>query len=518
MGRQRGLTRACSAPCELTKAGHMNEPETYTNPILPGDFPDPSIVRVDDDYYLVNSTFRWFPGISVSHSRDLVNWALVGHVLTRRSQLGLHGMEDWAGIWAPDISYHDGRFWVVYTVQTPSAGLNCLVHAERPEGPYSDPVVLNDRNIDPSIFRDDDGRRYLATSRGHLQELAADGSRLLGKAQVVWPGMGGHAPEAPHILKRRGYYYLMMAEGGTGYGHSEVLARARELRGPYEPCPYNPILKQADADHPIQKAGHGKPVLTQHGEWWFVYLCGRPYGGTHCNLGRETALGRMHWTDDDWFTIAAPEVENVRPRLPWTPMDAPGGNAFASPRALRAWQFMGNPPPDCWSVANGVLNLAGAVFARRQQHTQFRATTAVAPEHTQRGKQAGLVVYHDTCNHAKLRADAADAVLTVVNKGESTTHRQPLAGPGTFLRVTAHGQRLRFQAGGDGESWTDVGPVVGFRFMSPEAVREQPGRKSFVGNRIGVYDESAAGDPTSFRSFVYEQLSEDAMAPELASG
>jgi len=317
----------------------MCEPVTYSNPILCGDYPDPSIVRVGTDYYLVNSTFQWFPGIAVSHSRDLVNWQPVGHVLTRDSQLNLSPVADSAGIWAPDISFCDDRFWVSYTLQTPEAGLNCIVHSDKPEGPYSDPCVLNDSNIDPSVFSDDDGKRYFVTSRGHVQEMDADGSRLLGKPQVVWPGTGGHCPEGPHIIKRNGYYYFMMAEGGTGYGHNEVLARSRSIWGPYESCPHNPVLGPAGESRPIRKTGHGKPVETQHGEWWFVYLCGRPYGGNYCNLGRETCLSRLVWTDDDWFTIEEPQLEQVRPRLPWSPVHAAGGNEFASAQAMQRWQY-----------------------------------------------------------------------------------------------------------------------------------------------------------------------------------
>lgn len=482
------------------------------NPILPGDFPDPSIVRVAEDYYLVNSTFQYFPGIIISHSRDLVHWETIGHVLTRKSQLDLTNVGDSAGIWAPDISYHAGRFWVAYTRQTPKAGLNCLVYAAKPEGPYSDPFVLNDVGIDPSIFTDDDGARYFTVSSGStgqrlMYRLKPDGSSFVGDAMVLWAGTGRHCPEGPHVFKNRGYYYMILAEGGTGYGHCETCARARNIEGPYESSPYNPILQPVSPEHPIRKTGHGKPVQTQNGEWWFVYLGGRPDGGRHCNLGRETFLGRINWTADDWFAVEQPAMELTRPNLPLHVFPAVEGNELASQPALKEWEFVRNPSADTWvRDPADTLTLSGAVFARRQKHFNCRAAAVVANGPPSHGRKGGLTVYADSANHIRLFRTDRGYTLAVVRNNICEEHARPQpCGNNDLLRVEICGQNYHFAASVKGKDWQAVGPVIDGRFLSPESICATK-RKCFTGVRIGLFDEGPAGAGTRFTSFSYDAL------------
>lgn len=280
--------------------------EAYQNPVRRGMHPDPSILRVGDDYYMVNSSFVMFPGIPVSHSRDLVHWKVIGYAVTDAAWAKEHlgHIQGGRGFWAPDISYHDGRFYICATLrQNDDAAYiqtQMVTSAECPEGPYETPVIHNLLGIDPSIFTDD-GRRYMLINRGaRIVEISPDGKALLGEPRLIWYGSSKHAPEGPHILKKDGWYYCFLAEGGTGMGHMITVARSRNLYGPYEDCPYNPIMRQKHSAAIIQCAGHGKPVSTPDGRWFMVYLCSRFLEGKWGMLGRETCLDEITWTADGW--------------------------------------------------------------------------------------------------------------------------------------------------------------------------------------------------------------------------
>ncbi|WP_147372528.1 glycoside hydrolase family 43 protein, partial [Calidithermus terrae] len=312
------------------------------NPVLPGFNPDPSVVRVGEDYYVATSTFEWFPGVQIHHSRDLAHWRLAGRPLARRSQLDLLGNPDSGGVWAPCLSYADGRFWLVYTdVKTwaPEAPFkdthNYLVTAERVEGPWSEPVYLNSSGFDPSLFHDDDGRKWLLNMvwdhrKGRnafagilLQEYDPVRQELVGPVRNIFRGTCLGVTEGPHLYKRGGWYYLLTAEGGTSYEHAVTLARSRSIFGPYEVHPANPLLTARDhPELPLQKAGHASLVETPAGEWYMVHLTGRPLDPPtaplrRCNLGRETAVQKLEWAPDGWPRRAARD-RPVRelPRLP----------------------------------------------------------------------------------------------------------------------------------------------------------------------------------------------------------
>ena len=261
----------------------------YTNPIIPGLYPDPSICRVGDDYYLVTSSFEYFPGVPLFHSKDLVNWRQIGHCLTTERQLPLGNAGSSGGIYAPTIRHHDGWF---YMVTTNVSGIgNFLVRSEQPAGPWSDPIPVMQEGIDPSLFFDEDGRVYYQFanhSRIYQCEIDISSGSLLTESRLIWKGTGGAYPEAPHLYKINGLYYLIIAEGGTEYGHMVTIARSDSPYGPYEACPHNPILSHRSLNSSIHATGHADLVQAHDGSWWAVFLGIRPvsYPFRH-HLGRE---------------------------------------------------------------------------------------------------------------------------------------------------------------------------------------------------------------------------------------
>lgn len=298
---------------------------TYRNPILPGYYPDPSITKVGQDFYLVNSTFSWFPGIPVWHSRDLVHWAQIGNAIDRPEQLDFSGLRVSEGVFAPAISHHLGLFYIVNTCV--GCGGNYVITAKDPKGPWSKPAWLkNVGGIDPSLFFDDDGSAWLVNNDlpkgserypGHraiwLRRFDLKTLQALGPGEVI--ADGGPEPErqpiwieGPHLFKRDGAYYLLAAEGGTDENHSEVVFRANRVAGPYEAAPpsINPVLTQrdlpADRPRPVTTTGHAELVRLDDGNWWAVFLGTRPYTSNLYNAGRETFLLPVHW-QNGWPVI-----------------------------------------------------------------------------------------------------------------------------------------------------------------------------------------------------------------------
>ncbi len=326
----------------------MENTLTILNPILRGFNPDPSIVRVGDDYYIATSTFEWYPGVQIHHSRDLVHWRLLTRPLSRSSQLNMLGDPDSCGVWAPCLSYADGLFYLIYTdvkrygrttVGGPSGASlrdfhNYLVTSPRIDAGWSDPIYLNSSGFDPSLFHDDDGRKYLVNQLWDhrpdhnrfagivLQEYSVQRPGLIGDRKLIFHGTPLGLTEAPHLYKRNGFYYLLTAEGGTGWQHAVTMARSRALTGPYELHPDVYILSSRNRpDVELQRAGHADLVETKSGETYMVYLCGRPLRNRgRCTLGRETAIQPMMWSADGWLRTqdgqGIPELEVSAPTLP----------------------------------------------------------------------------------------------------------------------------------------------------------------------------------------------------------
>lgn len=282
----------------------------FRNPIVPGYNPDPSICRKGDTFYLVNSSFEFFPGVPLRQSKNLVNWSLTGCVLDRESQLPLTGCNPSGGIFAPTIRYHDGMFYMITTnvnrMWMGGKPGNFIVHSENPEGPWSEPAWIDQMGIDPSVFFDDDGSCWY-TGTGHDEKgdqgivffkLDPMTGEILSEKKVISRGSGGKCPEGPHMYKKDGWYYLMLAEGGTEFGHMETIGRSRNIEGPYEFNPAGPLLTARNTNgYPIQCTGHADLVDDENGNWWVVSLGTRPIGPMAHHLGRETFLSRIDWVD-----------------------------------------------------------------------------------------------------------------------------------------------------------------------------------------------------------------------------
>ncbi len=298
----------------------------YKNPIIPGYSPDPSICRVGDDFYLVNSSFEFFPGVPIYHSTNLVNWELIGHVLDRESQLPLEGCRNSGGIYAPTIRYHEGRFYMITTNVTDKG--NFVVHSDNPKGPWSEPAWIDQGGIDPSLFWDEDGTCYYCSTgtidgvRGIVGfVINPDTGEILSEKKIIGTGCGGMCTEGPHVYKRNGWYYLMTAEGGTEYGHREAIGRSKSFWGPYENCPDRQILSHRERKrHEIQATGHADLVEDENGNWWAVFLGIRNFSKALLhNLGRETFLAPVTWKEDGWPVIGNDGLVEL-----WMEGDLPG--------------------------------------------------------------------------------------------------------------------------------------------------------------------------------------------------
>jgi len=402
----------------------------YHNPIIRGFHPDPSICRVGTDYYLITSSFEYFPGIPIFHCRDLVNWKPLGHVLTRPSQLPLartnHGLSS-LGIYAPTIRYHNGRFYVITTNVT--NGANFYVYADKPEGPWSDPVMIPDwPGIDPDLFFDENGKvyvtgtnRYMVEPEGIYQaELDIETGRLVSDRILIWHGTGGACPEGPHIYKIGDWYYLMIAEGGTEYGHMETIARSKHPSGPYEANPNNPIMSNRSTNLPIQATGHADLVQAPDGSWWAVFLGIRPVGyPKRHHLGRETNLAPVTWSEDGWPVIGTNGRIGLTYETGSWPVEPPAAwlehDDFNQTELDPVWNFYRNPAEGSWSLTDrpGWLTLYGqacaldefgspAFVGRRQQHLKCEISTYLEFEPEQDGEEAGLTVFMNEHYHYDL--------------------------------------------------------------------------------------------------------------------
>ncbi|KAI0477099.1 glycoside hydrolase family 43 protein [Xylariaceae sp. FL0804] len=434
------------------------------NPILPGFNPDPSIVRVGEDYYLATSTFEWYPGVQIHHSRDLANWELVCRPLDRKAQLDMRGDPDSCGVWAPCLTHDGAAFWLVYTDVKRKDGdfkdtHNYIVTAPAIEGPWSDPVFANSSGFDPSLFHDEadgDGRRrkwFVNMLQDHrrrprafagiaLQEFDPARGQLVGPRRNIFTGTELDLVEGPHLYRRGGWYYLLTAEGGTAYGHACTLARARDVWGPYELHPHKHILTAKDAPAAaLQRAGHGDLVDTPDGRRsYLVHLAGRPVttadGERRCVLGRETAIQEVEWRDDGWPYVRGGPVPSLHVDLPAARDDAPywaerrytfGRGGDTPPRLHPDFQWLRTPEPERifdFGLAidrkgEGALKLYGreapgswfeqALVARRQTHFSYDAETCLeagdfAPEDER--QFAGLVAYYCRYNFFYLAVTA----------------------------------------------------------------------------------------------------------------
>lgn len=395
----------------------------YSNPVIPGFHPDPSICRVGQDFYLVTSSFEYFPGVPIFHSRNLVNWKQIGHCLTRDSQLRLSGARISGGIYAPTLRYRGGRYYMVTT--NTSNGGNFFVWSDDPAGEWSEPLWVEDGGIDPDLFWDDDGSVFFTRSGIHQRKIEIETGRLLTKSVGLWSGCAGHYPEAPHIYKINGRYYLMIAEGGTEYGHCVTIVRGPGPQGPWESCPHNPILThRSKMTIPIQATGHADMIEDQNGNWWMVCLGIRPKGFHLCHfLGRETFLTPVKWVDG-WPVVGtngeiALEMEGPDGLPPVENQSYATRDDFTEDQLSLHWNFLCNPVKGNWSLADSQLNLAcvgpdlnamegQSWVGRRQQHFNFRVSARIEFTAQKGCEEAGLTVFQNINHHYEVGATARD--------------------------------------------------------------------------------------------------------------
>lgn len=300
---------------------NLNKETTNNNPVIPGFYSDPSVCRVNDDYYLISSTFEYFPGVPVFHSKDLVNWEQIGHCLDRKEQFP-NGLL----IFAPTIRYDNGIFYMLSTNLMGQG--NFYVTATNPSGPWSNPIYFKAKGIDPDLFFDDDGKSYVITSTFELFQINLKTGTLLSEGRKIWNGTGGKYLEGPHIYKKDGLYYLMAAEDGTEQGHSETIARSQSIWGPYIDNPSNPILthdNRTGQGYPIQGVGHADMVQAHDNSWWMVFHGYRTVtNGFHHILGRETCLAPVVWQDNSWPVVngnGTVSIAMTHSTLPITPIE-----------------------------------------------------------------------------------------------------------------------------------------------------------------------------------------------------
>ncbi|MNW51475.1 Beta-xylosidase [compost metagenome] len=528
------------------------------NPILTGFNPDPSICRVNEDYYIAVSTFEWFPGVGIYHSKDLKNWRLISRPLNRLSQLNMMGNPDSGGIWAPHLSYSDGVFWLIYTDVKVTEGSwkdghNYLVTCETIDGEWSDPVYLNSSGFDPSLFHDEDGRKYLVNMMwdhrsGHhsfygivLQEYDAAARKLIGDAQVIFKGTDIKLTEAPHLYKINDHYYLLTAEGGTKYDHQATIARSRTLRGPYEVHPDNPLISSWSAPRiPLQKAGHASIVKTHTDEWFLVHLTGRPLSREgqplidprgYCPLGRETAIQRLEWRNDWPYVVGGnqPSLQIEGPQIPeapWEP-DYPEKDDFDSGQLNPHFQSLRIPlGPQIVSLTDrpGHLRLYGkesltskftqAFIARRWQHFNFRAETKVAYRPITFQQSAGLVNYYNTQNWTSCQVSWNEQKGRIIElvACDNFKFSHPILGNEiavpdhveyVYLRVDVLNIQYYYSYSFDGEHWNAIPVNFESYKLSDDYIQ---GGGFFTGAFVGMQcqDTSGRSEPADFDYFMYK--------------
>jgi alpha-N-arabinofuranosidase len=498
----------------------------YRNPILPGFHADPSAVRVGGDYYLVTSSFEYFPGVPVHHSRDLVNWRQVGNALTRESQVKLAGQKSSKGVFAPTLRHHAGTYYMI-TSNIDNGG-DFYVHTKDPAGEWSEPVWVRqkDWSMDPSLFFDDDGKVYYTRHGGgrnggiYQSEIDIGTGKLAEEPRLVWPGTGGIWPEGPHLYRKDGFYYLLISEGGTSYGHMLTVARATSPWGPFEANPANPILTHRERpDLALQAVGHADLFQSADGNWWIVLLGIRPVNRHH-HIGRETLLAPVTWKDG-WPVVngGAPlaiEMDAPLPRAaPW-PRE-PVRDEFDAPRLGVQWAHLRTSAADLWTLTErrGVLRLKGsqqtlddiatpAFAARRQEHLRMRAATQLEFVPTAESQSAGLVLRQDESNHYELRVTGARSrrveLVTRVAAATSIQRAFAVEAGDVRLQVESFPDRYEFAFAAGADPFRAIGSAP----TRPLSSEETGG---FTGVFVGVYASGPAPmPPADFKWFDYEPL------------
>lgn len=526
---------------------------TVRNPILPGFNPDPSILRVGNDYYIATSTFEWYPGVQIHHSKDLANWELLIRPLNRKSLLDMRGDPDSCGVWAPCLTHDGERFWLVYTDVKRKDGSfkdthNYITTASSIEGPWSDPVFANSSGFDPSLFHDDDGRKWFVNMMWDhrrrpllfagiaLQEFDPVKGRLTGPRKNVFHGTDLKLVEGPHLYKRNGWYYLLTAEGGTAYNHACTLARSRSIWGPYETHPQQHILTSKDAPFAaLQRAGHGDIVDTPNGTTYLVHLIGRPIGQERrCVLGRETAIQEAYWGEDEWLYIRGGPVPSLHVEVPGTREEAKywvEQHYTFDGKLHKDFQWLRTPDTDrIFSIQDNKLVLRGreavgswfeqALVARRQTHFSYEAETVVNFSPTDERQYAGLTAYYSRYNffYLTITAHSDGQRELLIMSSECSWPQGNLENPGAEtvklpetgkvrLALTIRGPRLQFYYALEGHALQEIGSTFDASIISDECGGHQA-HGSFTGAFVGMAcsDLNGTALEASFDHFTYRPV------------
>ena len=517
----------------------------FRNPILPGFNPDPSICRVGDDYYIATSTFEWYPGVQIHHSRDLQTWELITRPLDRAELLDMRGEPDSCGVWAPCLTWDDGLFYLAYTDVKRFDGNfkdthNYLTTSPRIDGEWSPPVYLNSSGFDPSLFHDTDGRRWLVNmvwdhrpGRSRfggivLQEYSTAQRRLVGPVHRIFEGSELGLTEGPHLYRFGEYYYLLTAEGGTGYDHAVTLARSKSLLGPYEIHPGQHIVTaRFRPDYELQRIGHGDIVQTAKGAFYMTHLCSRPLRpGRRSPLGRETALRHLILDTDGWFRLHPSE------RDPPPAPDAPRYErryTFDSAKLPLDFQWLRSPDTQSlFSLDAGRLRLFGresvgslfhqALVARRQEHFCFEAETEVHFEPDDFQQAAGLICYYNSHKFHYLYVSQDERVgkhlgIMSCEADTSLANTFPIAdsliavpaGAPLRLRARVREHELQFAWALDDGPWQAIPVTLDHSLLSDEAGKGDGA--NFTGTFVGMCCQDLTGRrlPADFSHFVYRE-------------
>lgn len=513
--------------------------KTFSNPILSGFYPDPSICRVGEDYYMVTSSFVYYPGLPIFHSKDLVHWEQIGHGIHRPDQLDYKNCETSLGLWAPTIRYHKGTFYIINTFVSEGREArrdNYIITATNPAGPWSDPIFVDGADgIDSTVYFDDDGRVWYTGNciitpgeyEGHhaiyLCELDPNTFQFIGERSLIWDGKKTRSKwiEAPHFYKKDGWYYLLVAEGGTFTNHSVMMARCKTIDGDYEICPRNPIVthRHISLMSPIAVVGHADLVETQNGEWWMVLLGVRPYEGLNYNLGRETFMTPIIWAEDGWPILDNENgLINVQERLPDLtpcsyPLQDPCDDFEASELGL-IWNTVHPPQKEFYSLTarSGNLRLYlqpeviqeicnPAFVGRRQQNKEFQATTVMEFSPKAENEEAGMVLLSDDrFNYIFVKGQkAGKPVLSLfkTEKGIRSLVKSVELPAHDKLYLTVRGCTTTY----DFYFGTKEGEYISFDNGLAASLLSSTVNEGFTGTYIGMYASSNKNESDNYADF-----------------
>ena len=511
------------------------KPGQFRNPILSGVHPDPSIVRVGRDYYIVNSSFGFYPGLPIYHSRDLVNWTQIGNAIDRPDMLDFSGLGISRAVFAPTIRHHNKLFYIVNTCT--DCGGNFIITAKNPAGPWSSPIFLPPVDgIDAEIFFDADGRVWISNNGppigtprydGHralwIQELDLKLMKMTGPRTVIVDG--GVKPaanpiwtEGPHLIRRDGWYYLLAAEGGTAGEHSQTVFRSRKITGPYLPGPVNPILTQRDLDparpFPVYATGHADFVQTPKGDWWTVFLGTRPYESALSNMGRETFLLPVRWPKDGWPSIltAGTPVPQVlrRPELPLGKIvdRKQWRDDFTAPNLAHSWLMLRQPKDRWFTLSPKRLTLRAqpvslgstanpSFLARRQEHSFATVETELKYIPARDGDRAGLAVFADEQHYYFVglqQTPTGAKVVVMVRNGAADPDSGRVIASAPYASSTGRPLRLRLAAKGALYDFSYATGSGGWQTLLSDAdgrILASERSNQFTGTVIGVLAERA---------------------------